>query len=77
MIKNIIIGVLALLTVLSSLFGFVEHAEANRQREIAIENAEQAIASKRMAEEQMQMAARPQKEAEQQYSRAMECCNKK
>jgi hypothetical protein len=68
--KNIIIGVMAILTILSVAFGLVERTEANRQREYAIE-------SEKRAQEQMQMAAISQREAELQYQRAMDCCNKK
>ena len=77
MIKNITIGVLATLTVLSSLFAFVQQTEANRQREIADANAQQAVESKKSAQEQMELAAVHRDEAERQRQIAIECASKK
>jgi uncharacterized membrane protein YhiD involved in acid resistance len=77
MIKNITIGVLLILTVLSSLFAFIQQTEANRQREIAVLNLQCAAESEKRAQEQMQVALMSQREAELQYKRAMDCCNMK
>jgi carbonic anhydrase/acetyltransferase-like protein (isoleucine patch superfamily) len=68
--NNLIIGALAILSVVSIVFGLVERAEAIRQHEIAIE-------SEKRVQEQMQITVVSQREAELQYQRAKECCNKK
>ena len=53
--KNIIIGVLVLLNVCTLMFAFVKNLEAEKQREIAVFNMEQAIEmSKKVREAEME-----------------------
>ncbi len=75
--KNLIIAALAIASIVSVVFGLVERAEANRQREIAVLNLLRAMENEKRSQEQMQMTVMSQREAELQYQRAMECCNKK
>ena len=75
--KNLIIGALAIVSIGSVAFGLVEQSEANRQREIAVQNLQRAMENEKRAQRQTQMAAMSQREAELKYQRAMECCNKK
>ena len=75
--KNLIIGALAIVSIGSVAFGLVEQSEANRQREIAVQNLQRAMENEKKAQIQTQIAAMSQREAELQYQRAMECCNKK
>jgi hypothetical protein len=75
--KNLIIGALAILSIGSIAFGLVERTEAIRQREIADLNLQRATESEKRAQDQMQIAVMSQREAELQYQRAMNCCNKK
>ena len=75
--KNLIIGALAIVSIGSVAFGFVEQSGANRQREIAVQNLMRAMENEKRAQIQTEIAAMSQKEAELQYQRAMECCNKK
>ncbi len=56
MMKNITIGVLCILTVLSFLFGLVQQTEANRQRELANANAKMAQQNMELAREQAEQA---------------------
>ncbi len=75
--KNLIIGALAIVSIGSVAFGLVEQSEANRQREIAVQNLQRAMENEKRAQIQTEIATMSQKEAELQYQRAMECCNKK
>ncbi len=79
--KNIIIGVMAILTILSGAFGFVERAEANRQREFADKNAQMAVQNMEMAREQLKQAEEHaihmKDEADRQRKIAEECASKK
>ena len=45
--------------------------------EIAVLNLLRAMENEKRSQEQMQMTVMSQREAELQYQRAMECCNKK
>ncbi len=81
MVKNIIIGVLVILVVLSSLFGFIQQAEANRQRELADANAKMAVENMEIAREQAKLAQKHamqmQEEATRSRQIAEECARKK
>ncbi|MBK5279818.1 MAG: hypothetical protein JJE09_13245 [Bacteroidia bacterium] len=54
--KNIVIGVLALISILSILFALVEKAEAEKQVELAQKSAIEARKAQILAEEQRQIA---------------------
>ena len=82
--KNIIIGILAVLTVLSTFFGMYQRTEAIKQRQLAEQNAIMAQHNAQMAQEnekqaraQMQMAMVSKVEAEKQLQLAKEECAKK
>ncbi len=81
MMKNIIIGVLAILTVLSFLFGRAQQTEANRQRELAVVNAKMAVENMEIAREQAKLAQKHamqmQEEATRSRQIAEECARKK
>jgi len=81
MMKNITIGVLAILTVLSFLFGLVQQTEANRQRELADANAKMALVNMELAREQAKQAEKHahfmQEEANRLRLIAEECASKK
>lgn len=81
MMKNITIGVLAILTVLSFLFGLVQQTEANRQRELADVNAKMAVENMEIAREQAKLAQKHAMQMQEEANRlrliAEECARKK
>lgn len=58
--KNLLIGVLILVSIASLAFGFLQRAEAKRQQEIAIANAIIAREAEREAAKQRDLAAQQQ-----------------
>ena len=81
MIKNITIVVLLILTVLSSLFAFIQQTEANRQRELADVNAKMAVENMAIAREQAKLAQKHAMQMQEEATRlrqiAEECARKK
>jgi hypothetical protein len=54
--KNIVIAVLALTTVLSLMYGFVQKTEADKQRQLSAENMKRAQAAQDLAERAQKVA---------------------
>lgn len=75
--KNIIIGVLSILLILSIVFGLVQRTDASQQRQLAELNAQLAIKNEMVAKKQMQFAIESRMIAEKQLQQAKEECAKK
>lgn len=75
--KNLVIGVLALISFLSIVFALVEKTEAERQRQLADLNAQLAKKNAVEARLQNEMAKMAQVLAEEQRKIAYDCVNRK
>lgn len=71
--KNILIGVLALISILSIVFALAEKTEAERQAQLAVLNAQLAQKNAVEAQLQKEMAMAAQRVAEEQRKIAVDC----
>lgn len=75
--KNIIIAALIILTTLSFVYALYQKTEAEKQMQLADENAQRAVEIEVRVYEQMHIAEVNQIEAERQRQIAIDCARKK
>jgi cbb3-type cytochrome oxidase subunit 3 len=73
MIKNILLVVMTILTLMSFVFAYVQKLEADNQRELAIALKQQAVQSEIKVTQSMMVAEQARSEADKQRSLAIEC----